>query len=276
MFKNIVVLCLTIISAKAARPHDEPWSRRWFPHNPNEADPNPVVTVGDNKNLYDPHHGIAMGVVDKSCDDGKTNLQMDWYMNVENYTCYDDKTTYLPQATIHPIHSVEHIPTSYSAPHKCLNESIDYNEVIPTFGSHRPLWAKYGEYTFLPRQRWLHNLEHGAVAMLYHPCANRNEVNIVKKIIKSCLYRHVITPYNLLTPNRPIALVTWGHRLELSKTAPEVVVDFIRKHALKGHEKTPRDGQYGFMLEEHASIVSNIDDETLCPKHNENGIEMKK
>jgi len=26
-------------------------------------------------------------------------------------------------------------------------------------GTHRPLWAQYGEYKFVPRQRWVHNLE---------------------------------------------------------------------------------------------------------------------
>lgn len=26
-------------------------------------------------------------------------------------------------------------------------------------GPHRPIWAKYGEYKFLPRERWLHNAE---------------------------------------------------------------------------------------------------------------------
>lgn len=71
-------------------------------------------------------------------------------------------------------------------------------------GSHRPLWAVYGEYQFLPRQRWIHNLEHGAVVMLYHPCANKNQVQLLKKIVKMCLYRHIITPYNLLTPERVI------------------------------------------------------------------------
>lgn len=69
-------------------------------------------------------------------------------------------------------------------------------------GTHRPLWAIYGEYKFLPKQRWVHNLEHGAVVMLYHPCANKYEVNLLKKIVRSCLYKHVITPYNLLTPDR--------------------------------------------------------------------------
>lgn len=69
-------------------------------------------------------------------------------------------------------------------------------------GPHRPLWPRYGEYTFVPKQRWLHSLEHGAVVMLYHPCANNDEINTLKKLVKKCLYRHIITPYNLLDPDR--------------------------------------------------------------------------
>lgn len=38
--------------------------------------------------------------------------------------------------------------------------------------------------------------------MLYHPCANKNQVEYLKKIVKLCLYRHIITPYNLLSPER--------------------------------------------------------------------------
>ncbi|KAJ8947625.1 hypothetical protein NQ318_002637 [Aromia moschata] len=102
--------------------------------------------------------------------------------------------------------------------------------------------------------------------MLYHPCANKNEVNALKKLIKGCLYRHVITPYNFLSPERPLALVTWGHRLEMSKVAPELVVEFVRRHALKGPEQTYRDGQYTLELKEQAEVVSSIDDANLCPK----------
>lgn len=69
-------------------------------------------------------------------------------------------------------------------------------------GTHRPLWPKYGEYGFVPKQRWLHSLEHGAIVMLYHPCANKNEVQLLRKIVKGCLYRHIITPYNLLPQER--------------------------------------------------------------------------
>lgn len=26
-------------------------------------------------------------------------------------------------------------------------------------GTHRPLWPAYGEYVYVPKQRWLHSLE---------------------------------------------------------------------------------------------------------------------
>ncbi|XP_030766979.1 uncharacterized protein LOC115890780 [Sitophilus oryzae] len=273
MLKNIVVLCMTIVSAKAQRPYDDAWHRRWFPHYPTDIDTNPVVS--DGKNLNDAHHGIAMGVIDSSCDDGKGNIQIDWLNNEENYTCLENRRLYQPNPSVHPIDSVEHIPEAYSAQHRCMNESISYNEIIPTFGTHRPLWAAYGEYTFLPKQRWLHNLEHGAITMLYHPCANKNEVKLLASLVKSCLYRHVITPYNLLSSTRPLALVSWGHRLEMSEVAPVVVIDFIKKHALKGPEKTHRNGQYSHGLKEGAQPVSDMDDTVLCPNVAGEGIEMK-
>lgn len=71
-------------------------------------------------------------------------------------------------------------------------------------------------------------------------------------------------------------MVTWGHRLEMSKVAPDVVVSFIRKHALKGPEKTHRNGQYDLMIKEQAQVISDMDDKTVCPSFAENGIEMKK
>lgn len=43
--------------------------------------------------------------------------------------------------------------------HYCMSRTIEYDELIPTFGNHRPLWPIYGEYRYLPVQRWLHSLE---------------------------------------------------------------------------------------------------------------------
>lgn len=38
--------------------------------------------------------------------------------------------------------------------------------------------------------------------MLYHPCANPLEVTRLKNLLRSCLWRHVITPCNDLDYDR--------------------------------------------------------------------------
>ncbi|KAG5883748.1 hypothetical protein JTB14_023170 [Gonioctena quinquepunctata] len=265
MLKNTVLLCMVLVESHGVQHYGtEYWNGKWFPHSPNGVDQNPSISSGRNHS-HDQSHGVIMGKEDINCDDAKSNLAIDWFMNKENFTCFHNEKLYMPQSIIHPIHTIQHIPSSYRATHKCMNESIEYSEIIPTYGTHRPLWAVYGEYIFLPKQRWIHNLEHGAVVLLYHPCANKNQVQLLKKIVKSCLYKHVITPYNELTPVRPFALVTWGHRLEMSKVSTEVVIGFIKKYALKGPENTTKDGQYSLMLQHRSKVVSDLDDMNLCP-----------
>ncbi|XP_050501798.1 uncharacterized protein LOC114332178 [Diabrotica virgifera virgifera] len=266
MLKNIIVLCLAFFHSSGMKYNENTnrWEGNWFPHSPNELDQNPVVQLKGSNNV-DNKHGVIMGIRNPECDDAKTNLTLDWDMNPTNYTCFGGKDLYEPNSYIHPVHSYEYIPASYNAQHKCMDESIEYSEIVPTFGTHRPLWPKYGEYKFVPRQRWIHNLEHGAVVMLYHPCANKNEVNLLKEIVRGCLFKHVITPYNLLSPNRPLALLTWGHRLEMSKISKSLVVRFIRDHAHRGPEDTFKDGQYDFYLTRPAKIVSGFKDSNLCP-----------
>jgi hypothetical protein len=38
--------------------------------------------------------------------------------------------------------------------------------------------------------------------MLYHPCAHPTEVAKLKKLVKGCVGKHVITPSNLVPPER--------------------------------------------------------------------------
>ena len=83
-----------------------------------------------------------------------------------------------------------------------MEKTIQYNESLPTYGDHRPLWPRYGEYRFVPVQRWLHNIEHGAVIMLYHPCVLDSEVRKLKKLVQGCIKKHVITPTTFLSRER--------------------------------------------------------------------------
>lgn len=149
--------------------------------------------------------------------------------------------------------------------HKCMNETIAYKQRIPTFGSHRPLWPVYGEYDFIPPQRWLHSIEHGAIVMLYHTCADLKDVEKVKDLLRNCLYRHIITPYKDLSAERPIALVAWANLIEIGFFDEQILVNFIKKFAKSGPEKNSKQGQFNKMLKMKAKLVSDIDDSQICP-----------
>ncbi|XP_046466007.1 uncharacterized protein [Neodiprion pinetum] len=246
----------------------ENWPGRWMPSRPGDPKPPPKVLhkTGEFKDSNfekNPVDRVGMGMHESECDDGETNLRVDWDGSPVNYTCYDKRI--VPDYSISPMVYCEHIPSGYMAIHKCMTETIEYDDDIPMYGSHRPVWPVYGEYQFLPRQRWIHSLEHGAIVMLYHPCANSLEIKRLKKLVAGCLRRHIITPYSLLDEDRPLALVSWGCRLTMSYVNPSVVNQFITKRALRGAEAISADGDFMEFLIQSSKTVTDEDDTTLCP-----------
>ncbi|KAI1292195.1 hypothetical protein HDE_06975 [Halotydeus destructor] len=212
-------------------------------------------------------HGVPMGVENPNCDDGKANISTDWNGSPLNYTCFSPKLP-IKIRDVETIKACQYLDPEYMPQHKCLNESLSYSETIPTYGDHRPLWPIYGEYSFVPRQRWLHTLEHGGVVVLYDPCAHPIMVSKLKTLVKSCIRKHVITPFNDLPPERPLALVTWGCKLLMNKVDTRTVVSFIKETALHGPEgKYAKEGQYSFGLLKKARPPpgSDVQDAKLCP-----------
>jgi Protein of unknown function (DUF3105) len=198
----------------------------------------------------------------------QTNLATDFdpqsFEHSMFYSCLE--STYNPNRDVEPVETNHAVNKFYTPVHLCMNITIKYDQRIPALGYHRPLWAAYGEYTYLPPQRWLHNLEHGAIVFLYHPCANKNLVEKLKRLVKSCLYRYLITPYRNLTAERPFALVGWATSLEFGVIDQQTFTDFIKKYAKSGPEKTSRNGQYKEFLIEPAKFVSDADDSEICLK----------
>lgn len=131
-------------------------------------------------------------------------------------------------------------------------------------GSFRPHPPLYGDYKFLPIQRWMHILKLGGIVGLYHPCANQMQVQEFKSSIQSCLYSHVITPSNLLTPNRPLAVLSYGRSLEMSVNEPRFIRDFIRSKN-KSVEIVLESRRYQMELIKEAKLVTTFDDKKLCP-----------
>lgn len=253
------------------------WKGKWFPH-----EPHPDAAKHDKTEFKMKKHPdlVKMGVADPVCDDGKSNLATDFDPNDitfhEEFLCVRPYKQFMPKTTTKAHHLTYNIPEGYRFSHICMNETIEYKENIPTYGDHRKLWAAWGEYRYVPKQRWVHNLEHGGIVMLYHPCALHSEVQKLRDIVENCLYRHIITPYSDLTPARPLALVAWGNSVEMSVVSTEISVSFIQKYALKAPEKLADQGQYEHLLIKNASVVSDYQDSRLCPyqiglNHDKNG-----
>lgn len=157
------------------------------------------------------------------------------------------------------------VPKFYLPMHKCMNETIQYKEKLPTLGYHRPLWPVYGEYEYLPPQRWLHSLEHGAIVFLYNPCADKSNVEKLKNLVKKCLFRHIISPYKDLSAERPLALLAWATSLEMASFDKEMSLNFIKNYAKMGPEKTSKQGQYSKMIKEKSTVISDVNDSQVCP-----------
>lgn len=263
------------IRSAASKQDLEHWTGRYFPDKETTLKPAMNSVSGSGKTE---RQKMMFAAINKDCDDGKTNLTVDWNNSPVNYTCYMKQFLPIDPKLPSILHS-ERIPPMYEAEHACMTSEIHYNTIIPTFGTHRPAWPKYGEYKFVPKQRWLHNLEHGTVVMLYHPCAHPMLVNHLRNIIVNCLYRHIITPYNLPI-DRPFALVTWGHYYAFNDpiTNEMGAVQFILRHAKHAPEQMSRDGIYEHALLKHAEVVedSDIEDSVLCPKWNTHRIKSHK
>jgi hypothetical protein len=105
--------------------------------------------------------------------------------------------------------------TSKMGNHLCLDKNITYKEKIPLGGPHRPVWVTYGDYLYMPPQRWIHAVEHGAAIFLFNPCNRQDQIDYLKNLVKGCLRRHIITPYRKV-PINEFYIVTHGCRLKVN------------------------------------------------------------
>jgi hypothetical protein len=203
-----------------------------------------------------------MGNPNKACDNGHSNIEIDWDpASTEEYTCTEN----VHDNYINGLHDTQCEQTAQRPLHICYPDNITYTEDLPTSGSHRPIWPVYGEYVYVPRQRFIHSLEHGAAVFLYHPCADPEQINEFKAVAENCLRRRIVSPYQRLPPDMNFAILTWKCKLVLSSVNVSLIVDFIKARALKGPENVYRDGQYSAGLIKPTTTVSNLYDNQLCP-----------
>jgi hypothetical protein len=70
----------------------------------------------------------------------------------------------------------------------------------------------------------------GAATFLFDPCADFAQIVRFKRIAKSCLRKHIITPYKNLPKNEAFNVVTFGCKLGLGSVLgnEKQIVDYLK------------------------------------------------
>ncbi|XP_038670258.1 tumor protein p53-inducible protein 13 isoform X2 [Scyliorhinus canicula] len=132
---------------------------------------------------------------------------------------------------------------------------------------HRPIWAMYGEYAYVPPQRWVHNLQRGGIAFLYHPCVHPRLKEELSLLARACTYKHIITPHLNLSQQWPLALVAWGRSLEMSKINLAEAVTWLRGNGKRARNlEIKDDGAYDYQLIWRAKLAPADNGRVVCPE----------
>lgn len=154
-----------------------------------------------------------------------------------------------------PLHPDASCPVTIDTPellpgvHVPEGTPITYNSNPPSSGTHYPIWANFQEFTTPVDLPYLvHDLEHGAIVLLYKPCADANAcapiVEGLRKVSDAiptdpvCAspirVRTVISP----DPNLdvPVAAAAWGWTYKADCLDLPTLTDFAKTHYRQGTE----------------------------------------
>lgn len=124
---------------------------------------------------------------------------------------------------------------------------IDYPDPPPTGGMHDQCWASWGVHDEpLAAERWVHNLEHGGVVLLYD-CSDGCDAEVARmQAFVTSHPRTLLTAYAQL-PKR-FAMVAWDYRIVSDCLDDDVLATFYAEHYDRGPESIP-DGPPTICLE---------------------------
>jgi len=133
---------------------------------------------------------------------------------------------------------------------------VSYSSNPPASGHHYPVWAAFTSYTEpVPRGFWVHDIEHGAVVLLYNcPSGCDAEVAQAEALIAGLpedpqcatsggpVRRMVLTPDPLLDTRW--AAAAWGWTLKSSCFEPDVFAEFVTSHYAHAPEDECAEGTF--------------------------------
>lgn len=117
--------------------------------------------------------------------------------------------------------------------------SVDYGPGAPAGGDHAPCWGRWGVHTTpLPAENFVHNLEHGGVALLYH-CPDGCDAEV--RALEGFGQSHELT---IVTRYRDMesrfAVTAWGYRVESDCLSEEGLAAFYDEHVDRAPEQFGR------------------------------------
>ena len=130
--------------------------------------------------------------------------------------------------------------------HVPVGTPVQYPSRPPAAGPH---YAETTGYGFFEREiepgYWVHNLEHGAIVVLYHPyrcdeacrATLRDQVYARAPLSRFRNVKMSVIPYREM--DSPIAVVAWGWIDEMETVNPERIIAFYRAHVDRGPEQVP-------------------------------------
>ncbi len=143
------------------------------------------------------------------------------------------------------------------ATHEPVCTQITYASNPPSSGNHWPIWAMFKEYaTAIPREMYVHDMEHGAIVMLYS-CGIGGCPDVVTAYETArtqfgpdatCIATDPSGPASriVIAPDEriptPIALAAWQATYTATCIDPPSILEFIQNHYDHGSEHFCTDG----------------------------------
>lgn len=136
--------------------------------------------------------------------------------------------------------------------HAAEGSAIAYQANPPASGPHYPAWARYREHAAaLPRGYWVHNLEHGAIVLLYRPDASAVAVQELRQSFaalpndRACGHERALLTPDPLLPRAQVAAVAAHRVLIADRLDPAWVRAFAESFRGMGPEAVCADGSVG-------------------------------
>lgn len=135
---------------------------------------------------------------------------------------------------------------TYGAEHVPEGTEIAYERIPPSSGTHWPRWANYGVYEEpLPEGLWVHNLEHGAIVVLYNcPQGCPDLVGQLREAYNSLPPSRTFGTVKLVATSYPklqqrLAYLAWGREYLADEYKRDELVRFYQAYMDKGPERAP-------------------------------------